>query len=61
MPQRVTVRVKGDEATVETEGFAGEECLRATERLGVRLGGKEIAYEAKPEMYEKPVEDKELV
>lgn len=37
--KRVSVRItRKAEVTVATEGFAGEECLRATERLEASLG-----------------------
>lgn len=37
--KKISVRItKKAEITVSTEGFSGEECLRATERLEASLG-----------------------
>lgn len=47
---KVTVSKTG-ETTIETSGFTGEECIRATEGLERRLGGQGTRT-LKPEAYE---------
>lgn len=47
---KVTVTREG-QATIETEGFVGEECIRVTEGLERKLGGQGERT-LKPEAYE---------
>lgn len=40
MPKIIRVKFRGDTVTIEPEGFAGEECQKATAALERRLGVK---------------------
>ena len=46
--------------TVATSGFAGEECVKATESILARLGTVE-SDEPTPEMYETPEQNYETI
>ena len=48
--ETVKVRIKGGKVTIETDGFVGESCQKATESLERRLG-KKVGEIAKPELY----------
>lgn len=47
---KVSIPPKGP-VKIETEGFQGQACLRATANLKRALGGDESEYAEKPEMH----------
>lgn len=52
--KKVSVRIKGGKFQIETTGFTGPACTKATERLELRLGAK-VTDTPTPEMFESEV------